>query len=86
MERKLVAGVVLACVLVAVAGCAAGANTLKGEADEEGRVAGFWRGLWHGIIAPVTFMPLTRAPSRRTSPSARDPSKSRPPLMVAPSR
>jgi hypothetical protein len=24
--------------------------------DEEGRVAGFWLGLWHGIIAPVTFV------------------------------
>jgi hypothetical protein len=29
---------------------------LTGEADEEGEIAGFWRGLWHGIIAPITFI------------------------------
>jgi hypothetical protein len=36
--------------------CTAGPNPLKGTADEEGKIAGFWMGLWHGIIAPVTFV------------------------------
>ena len=36
--------------------CAAGPNELVDSPGEEGEVAGFWRGLWHGIIAPVTFI------------------------------
>ncbi|HSL25246.1 MAG TPA: hypothetical protein VLA54_03120 [Acidimicrobiia bacterium] len=36
--------------------CAAGANPALGGATEDGVVAGFWLGLWHGIIAPVTFI------------------------------
>ena len=41
--------------LIAV-GCAAGLNVQVGTANPEGIVAGFWRGLWHGFIAPVTFI------------------------------
>lgn len=36
--------------------CAAGGNELKWEPNEEGRVAGFWLGIWHGIISPITFI------------------------------
>jgi ABC-type nitrate/sulfonate/bicarbonate transport system permease component len=36
--------------------CAAGANELTGVPNPEGLVAGFWRGLWHGLIAPITFV------------------------------
>lgn len=39
---------VLALLLVA---CAADANPQAGSGD-----AGFWLGLWHGLIAPVTFI------------------------------
>lgn len=39
-----------------VSACAAGANPELGTADVEGDVAGFWLGLWHGIILPVTFV------------------------------
>jgi hypothetical protein len=56
MRKGLFAAVVLVSVLLAVAGCAAGPNTLADAPTEEGKVAGFWRGLWHGIIAPVTFI------------------------------
>lgn len=41
--------------LLLLAGCAAGANTERGVADAGGDVAGFWLGLWHGIISWVTF-------------------------------
>lgn len=41
---------------VVVAGCAAGVNPEVGTAAESGRVAGFWLGLWHGVIAPITFV------------------------------
>jgi len=37
-------------------GCAAGPNELSNSPDEDGKVAGFRLGLWHGIIAPITFI------------------------------
>jgi hypothetical protein len=50
----------LACVLVA--GCTAGRNPLTDTAASSfcctelgGNSAGFWLGVWHGLIAPVTF-------------------------------
>jgi hypothetical protein len=42
--------------LVLLAGCAPGPNELIGSAGATGVVAGFWRGLWNGIISPVTFI------------------------------
>ena len=39
-----------------LAACIAGPNPAEGIASEEDEVAGFWRGLWHGIISPVTFI------------------------------
>lgn len=42
--------------LLLLAACAPGANELGGVPDAEGAVAGFWLGLWHGVIAPVTFV------------------------------
>jgi hypothetical protein len=43
-------------VLMTLVGCAAGPNDQVDTPDEEGEVAGFWMGLWHGIIAPITFI------------------------------
>jgi hypothetical protein len=55
MKRVLLlAGVALLCVLLV--GCAAGPNQLARTADAQGKVGGFWLGLWHGLIAPVTFI------------------------------
>lgn len=34
----------------------AGPNELENSANEKGDIAGFWRGLWHGLIAPVAFL------------------------------
>ena len=56
MKRKL-SLLLLACLVVlALAGCAAGVNELANVPSRTGVVAGFWRGLWNGIIAPVTFI------------------------------
>ena len=41
--------------LILLTSCAAGPNTQRSIADGGGDVAGFWLGLWHGIISPVTF-------------------------------
>ncbi len=55
MRKSLpLAGAALA--LIIMMGCAPGPNQLANLPDEEGEVAGFWKGLWHGIIAPITFI------------------------------
>ena len=41
---------------VVLAACAAGANEAVDVPSSEGDLAGFWLGLWHGIIVPVTFV------------------------------
>jgi hypothetical protein len=55
MKKALIFGL-LAIVLLTLTACSAGANQMEGQEDPQGEVAGFWRGLWHGIIAPVTFV------------------------------
>ena len=42
--------------LILALSCAAGPNMSERIDDHEGKVAGFWKGLWHGIISPVTFI------------------------------
>ncbi|MES0328653.1 MAG: hypothetical protein ABUK06_00005 [Dehalococcoidales bacterium] len=57
MKKKrilLVSLVVLA--LLLLAGCAAGLNPTVDVPDTDGDIAGFWSGLWHGIISPITFI------------------------------
>jgi hypothetical protein len=39
-----------------LASCAPGPNDLEKTPDSEGKVAGFWKGIWHGFIAPITFI------------------------------
>ena len=47
---------ILILALAVLAGCAAGPNEMTHTPGTGGHVAGFWQGLWHGIIAPVTFV------------------------------
>ncbi len=54
---KLQRLVPLAIVLIVVLGaCSAGANPEVGLEAADGDVAGFFMGLWHGLIAPITFI------------------------------
>ena len=46
----------LAVVLLVLASCAPGINELANVPSRTGVVSGFWRGLWNGVIAPVTFI------------------------------
>jgi hypothetical protein len=55
MSRVRIAVVLLGGMLL-LAACAAGVNPEVGASSSNGDVAGFWLGLWHGIIAPVTFV------------------------------
>lgn len=41
---------------VLLAACTAGPNPHQGEPDQSEEIAGFWAGLWHGLIAPITFV------------------------------
>jgi hypothetical protein len=36
--------------------CAAGANPQVDTPGDAGEIAGFWFGLWHGVIAPIAFV------------------------------
>ncbi len=42
--------------MLLLAGCAAGTNPTVDVLDADGISAGFWSGLWHGVISPVTFI------------------------------
>jgi hypothetical protein len=42
--------------MVFLMACAPGHNDLEKTPDSEGKIAGFWKGLWHGLIAPITFI------------------------------
>ncbi len=52
--------IAMACLLLFVvlllAGCAPGPNSLEKTPNAKGKVAGFWKGLWHGLISPITFI------------------------------
>jgi hypothetical protein len=53
-RTKIVGGILL--LLVIFAGCAPGPNKMAKVPDDEGEVAGFWMGLWHGFASPVMFI------------------------------
>ena len=53
-RAKIVLGISI--LSVVLAGCAPGPNALADVPSEEGEVAGFWTGLWHGFASPVMFI------------------------------
>ena len=55
MTRAQAAGVNL-CYNALLRACDAGAMPATDVPSSEGEVAGFWLGLWQGIIVPVTFI------------------------------
>ncbi len=55
MKRPGLVTLILLVMLLSTA-CAAGANPQQGTAPVDGEAAGFWPGLWHGIILPITFI------------------------------
>jgi hypothetical protein len=54
--KRLFVLLMISIVLIAISGCAARPNELVNVPDDEGEVAGFWLGLWHGFISPFTFL------------------------------
>jgi hypothetical protein len=56
MKKNIFTFLVIITVFLILTACAAGPNEALNTASPNSMiVAGFWRGLWHGIIAPVTF-------------------------------
>jgi hypothetical protein len=54
---KIFSAIGICLILVFVlSSCVAGPNRLEKTPNEEGKVAGFWKGLWHGLISPITFI------------------------------
>ena len=56
MKTKLLLALGVLGASLLLVGCAPGPNALTDSPDGAGEVAGFWRGLWHGAITPVTFV------------------------------
>lgn len=56
MNKKFLFVTVLVVLLVFLVSCTPGPNPYVKTADENGKVAGFWSGLWHGMISPITFL------------------------------
>lgn len=48
---------ILALVFILIlSSCLPGPNPLEKKATPSGKVAGFWKGLWHGLLSPLTFI------------------------------
>ncbi len=59
MEEKVRILSLLGIFLVAVfifSSCAPGPNSFEKTPDKEGEIAGFFTGIWQGLIAPITFI------------------------------
>lgn len=54
--KKVVLMVLFATLMLSLAGCAAQSVDLGVLPETEEKVPGFWQGLWHGIISPITFV------------------------------
>ena len=54
-KQKIIFFLILG-LLISLAACTAGPNTTMDVASPDGHIAGFFLGLWHGIIALFTFV------------------------------
>ena len=55
MKRKIGSILLMLC-LVSLTACVAGTNDPGNSTSVEGSPAGFWLGLWHGLISPITLV------------------------------
>lgn len=56
MTKRLRLVLLSVTLLLLLTACAAGANPAVDVPSSDGDVAGFFSGLWHGIIVPFTFV------------------------------
>ena len=55
-RQQLATAMLLLITCCLLGGCAASQNLLKDSPSPDGSVAGFWLGLWHGMILPISFV------------------------------
>ncbi len=55
MKIVIILGILLVLIFV-FSSCVAGPNEFEKTPSKEGKIAGFWKGLWHGLITPITFI------------------------------
>lgn len=55
MKRTAALGIIFILIFI-LSSCAPGPNTVEKTPNPEGKIAGFWKGIWHGLIAPITFI------------------------------
>ncbi len=48
--------IALSFIIMILAACTAGSNSMLNTANISGEIAGFWQGLWHGFIGLFTFI------------------------------
>jgi hypothetical protein len=57
MKKTLALGIALAlAATLLMTACAPGPNSAEKTPDAQGKIAGFWKGLWQGLISPITFI------------------------------
>ncbi len=57
MRKLTVLGLAAVLILALIsAACAPGPNDAEKTPDAKGKVAGFFKGFWHGLISPITFI------------------------------
>jgi hypothetical protein len=55
MKKYFLGGMILIALML-LAGCVAGPNDVAKVLSVVKEPAGFWLGIWHGTIAPITFI------------------------------
>ena len=55
MKRVALAGFIVI-IFMFFSGCIPGPNDLEKTPNRDGKIAGFWKGIWQGLIAPITFI------------------------------
>jgi hypothetical protein len=56
MKRQILLVLGFLLVMILISGCFAGPNTMANTLSPDETIAGFWMGLWHGVIAPLSFI------------------------------
>jgi len=54
--RRIASFGILVILVLLLTSCLPGPNRLERVPDKEGEVAGFFTGIWHGLLSPITFI------------------------------
>jgi len=63
-NKKMLVILAVLIVLTFVLSACGGSNPMKGVANESGKIAGFWKGLWDGFTVIISFIISLFAPNQ----------------------